>query len=81
MFGSEARYRAEKARLTYEFMDYSLHLYKEVRQHLRETLQECAAAGRASVSASVDEDTIARNLGLSSAVVPSRRYPRGSKRV
>ena len=37
---------AEKARLTYEFMDYSLHLYKEVRQHLRETLQECAAAGR-----------------------------------
>ena len=38
---------AEKARLTYEFMDYSLHLYKEVRQHLRETLQECAAAGSA----------------------------------
>jgi DNA-binding Lrp family transcriptional regulator len=38
---------AEKARLTYEFMDYSLHLYKEVRNHLRETLQECAAAGRA----------------------------------
>jgi DNA-binding Lrp family transcriptional regulator len=37
---------AEKARLTYEFMDYSLHLYKEVRQHLREVLQECAAAGR-----------------------------------
>ena len=25
---------AEKARLTYEFMDYSLHLYREVRQHL-----------------------------------------------
>ena len=38
---------AEKARLTYEFMDYSLHLYKEVRQHLREVLQECAAAGSA----------------------------------
>jgi DNA-binding Lrp family transcriptional regulator len=38
---------AEKARLTYEFMDYSLHLYKEVRQHLREVLQECAASGRA----------------------------------
>jgi hypothetical protein len=37
---------AEKARLTYEFMDYSLHLYKEVRQHLREVLQECAAANR-----------------------------------
>jgi len=37
---------AEKARLTYEFMDYSLHLYGEVRQHLREVLQDCAAAGR-----------------------------------
>jgi DNA-binding Lrp family transcriptional regulator len=37
---------AEKARLTYEFMDYSLHLYGEVRQHLREALQDCAAAGK-----------------------------------
>jgi len=37
---------AEKARLTYEFMDYSLHLYGEVRQHLRAALQECAAADR-----------------------------------
>jgi DNA-binding Lrp family transcriptional regulator len=37
---------AEKARLTYEFMDYSLHLYGEVRQHLREVLQDCAAAHR-----------------------------------
>src|SRR5262249_47566139 len=37
---------AEKARLTYEFMDYSLHLYGEVRQHLRAALQECAAANR-----------------------------------
>ena len=37
---------AEKARLTYEFMDYSLHLYGEVRQHLREALRECAAAGK-----------------------------------
>src|SRR4051812_48382669 len=37
---------AEKARLTYEFMDYSLHLYREVRQHLRAVLQECAAADR-----------------------------------
>src|SRR5437588_5142280 len=36
----------EKARLTYEFMDYSLHLYGEVRQHLRAVLQDCAAAGR-----------------------------------
>ena len=37
---------AEKARLTYEFMDYSLHLYGEVRQHLRTVLQGCAAANR-----------------------------------
>jgi DNA-binding Lrp family transcriptional regulator len=36
---------AEKVRLTYEFMDYSLHLYGEVRQHLREVLQDCAATG------------------------------------
>jgi hypothetical protein len=36
----------EKARLTYEFMDYSLHLYREVRQHLRQAMRECAAAGR-----------------------------------
>jgi DNA-binding Lrp family transcriptional regulator len=37
---------AEKLRLTYEFMDYSLHLYGEVRQHLRAVIRECAAAGR-----------------------------------
>lgn len=37
---------AEKARLTYEFMDYSLHLYGEVRQHLRAVLQDCAEAGQ-----------------------------------
>jgi len=36
---------AEKARLTYEFIDYSLHLYGEVRSHLRTMLQACAAAG------------------------------------
>jgi DNA-binding Lrp family transcriptional regulator len=36
---------AEKVRLTYEFMDYSLHLYSEVRHHLRGMLHECAASG------------------------------------
>jgi DNA-binding MarR family transcriptional regulator len=36
----------EKARLTYEFMDYSLHLYGEVRQHLRTALKECREAGK-----------------------------------
>jgi DNA-binding Lrp family transcriptional regulator len=40
----------EKARLTYEFMDYSLHLYGEVRQHLRHALQQCAAADRRRVA-------------------------------
>lgn len=37
---------AEKARLTYEFMDYSLNLYGEVRHHLRAAMQDCAAAGK-----------------------------------
>jgi DNA-binding Lrp family transcriptional regulator len=37
---------AEKARLTYEFMDYSMRLYAEVRQHLRVALQECAKVDR-----------------------------------
>ena len=36
----------EKARLTYEFMDYSLHLYADARQRLRVGLRGCAAAGR-----------------------------------
>jgi predicted transcriptional regulator len=36
----------EKARLTYEFMDYSLHLYADVRQRLRTVFQDYAAAGR-----------------------------------
>jgi len=37
---------SEKARLTYEFIDYSLNLYGEVRHHLREAMQDCAAAGK-----------------------------------
>ena len=36
---------AEKTRLTYEFMDYSLHLYRDVRRHLSEVLKPLAAAG------------------------------------
>jgi predicted transcriptional regulator len=32
---------AEKSRLTYEFMDYSLFLYRQVRTHLNATVQEC----------------------------------------
>jgi DNA-binding MarR family transcriptional regulator len=36
---------AEKSRLTYEFMDYSLQLYKNVRQHLSEVLRPCKDDG------------------------------------
>ena len=36
---------AEKTRLTYEFMDYSLHLYREVRHHLTEVLRPCGDDG------------------------------------
>jgi predicted transcriptional regulator len=36
----------EKARLTYEFMDYSLHLYREVRRHLHGVLRERAVAAQ-----------------------------------
>src|SRR6266481_4209551 len=36
---------AEKTRLTYEFMDYSLHLYREVRQHLSHVLRPCKEDG------------------------------------
>jgi DNA-binding Lrp family transcriptional regulator len=34
---------AEKTRLTYEFMEYSLRLFRESRAHLREMLQPCIA--------------------------------------
>ena len=36
---------AEKSRLTYEFMDYSLYLYREVRDHLSEVLRPCREGG------------------------------------
>src|SRR5205085_5569178 len=36
---------AEKSRLTYEFMDYSLFLYREVRDHLSEVLRPCREDG------------------------------------
>jgi DNA-binding MarR family transcriptional regulator len=35
----------EKTRLTYEFIDYSLHLYRQVRQHLSEVLRPCRDNG------------------------------------
>jgi DNA-binding MarR family transcriptional regulator len=41
---------AEKTRLTYEFMDYSLHLYGQVRMHLRAVLEPYAANKRTRVA-------------------------------
>ena len=41
---------AEKTRLTYEFMGYSLELYKEVRKHLREVLEPLAADGATRIA-------------------------------
>ena len=41
---------AEKTRLTYEFMDYSLHLYREVRHHLSQVLRPCHDNGARRVA-------------------------------
>jgi hypothetical protein len=41
---------AEKSRLTYEFMDYSLHLYREVRQHLTDVLRPCRDQGSGRIA-------------------------------
>ena len=41
---------AEKTRLTYEFMEYSLRLFRESRNHLRELLQPCVAKPSTSVA-------------------------------
>lgn len=40
----------EKTRLTYEFMEYSLVLYSQVRQHLRKVLAPCAFENRKRVA-------------------------------
>jgi DNA-binding MarR family transcriptional regulator len=41
---------AEKTRLTYEFMDYSLFLYREVRRHLRNALRPCRDEGLSRIA-------------------------------
>lgn len=41
---------AEKTRLTYEFMQYSLYLYARVRRHLCATLQQCAVENRTQIA-------------------------------
>jgi FlaA1/EpsC-like NDP-sugar epimerase len=41
---------AEKTRLTYEFMEYSLFLYRQVRQHLRAALQSAVRENRTRIA-------------------------------
>ena len=41
---------AEKTRLTYEFMEYSLFLYGQVRQHLRAVLQSAVQENRKRIA-------------------------------
>jgi DNA-binding Lrp family transcriptional regulator len=41
---------AEKTRLTYEYMEYSLHLYGQVRVHLRGVLQPLALDGHKRIA-------------------------------
>lgn len=41
---------AEKTRLSFEFMDYSLHLYGQVRQQLRRTLEPLVAGNHRRVA-------------------------------
>jgi DNA-binding MarR family transcriptional regulator len=41
---------AEKTRLTYEFMEYSLTLYSQVRQHLRTVLQSAVQENKRRVA-------------------------------
>lgn len=40
---------AEKTRLTYEFLEYSLYLYRKVRKVLEENLQQLAAEGARAI--------------------------------
>lgn len=41
---------SEKARLTYEFMEYSLQLYGQVRQHLRAVLEPAVHSNRRRIA-------------------------------
>lgn len=61
---------ARKARLTYEFMQHSLNLYRDARQHLRRVLEQHVAAGqkRVALYGTGDEAELAyvslREMGL-----------------
>ena len=41
---------AEKARLTYEFMGYSLRLYRHVRSHLKTVLEQIPSSGASRIA-------------------------------
>ena len=41
---------SEKARLTYQFMEYSLQLYRQVRRHLRSVIQTSAPSDRQRIA-------------------------------
>ncbi|MBI1893288.1 MAG: winged helix-turn-helix transcriptional regulator [Candidatus Rokubacteria bacterium] len=66
---------AEKTRLTYEFMQYSLQLYGQARQHLKTVLLPLAAAGhkRIAIYGTGEAAELAylslRELGLEPAAV------------
>ena len=45
-----ARGLTEKSRLTYDYMNHSLRLYRDVRQHLSEVLRPCHADGAARIA-------------------------------
>jgi DNA-binding MarR family transcriptional regulator len=66
---------AEKTRLTYEFMEYSLRLYRQVRTHLRERLQALDGRGfmRVAIYGTGEAAELAylclREMGLEPAAV------------
>jgi DNA-binding MarR family transcriptional regulator len=66
---------AEKARLTYEFMEYSLQIYRRARSHLRSLLEPYAAgsSARIAIYGTGEAAELAylclRELGLEPAVV------------
>lgn len=41
---------SEKARLTYEFLEYSFHLYRQIRQDLRRVIQTAVESGQTRIA-------------------------------
>jgi DNA-binding MarR family transcriptional regulator len=75
---------AEKTRLTYEFMSYSLGLYREVRGHLRKILEPLARNGATKIAIYGEGEAAElaylslKELGLEPAAIfgkaPTRRF-------